>query len=42
MIAPVVVQWFPMEKALKILIYPNETTVMRQANELINHRIGQA
>ncbi len=35
-----VVRWFPMDEALKILIYPNETAVMRQANELINQRIG--
>ena len=37
-----VVQWFSMDEALNILIYPNETTVMRQANELINQRIGNA
>ena len=37
-----VVRWFPMDEALNILIYPNETTVMRQANELINQRIENA
>ena len=37
-----VVRWFSMDEALNILIYPNETTVMRQANELINQRIGNA
>ena len=37
-----VVRWFPMDQALKILIYPNETAVMQQANELINQRIGKA
>jgi 8-oxo-dGTP pyrophosphatase MutT (NUDIX family) len=37
-----VVRWFPMDEALKILIYPNETAVMRQANELIIQRIGKA
>ena len=37
-----VVRWFPMDEALNILIYPNETTVMRQANELINQRIEKA
>jgi len=37
-----VVQWFSMDEALNILIYPNETTVMRQANELISQRIGNA
>ena len=35
-----VVRWFPIDEALKILIYPNETAVMRQANEMINQRIG--
>ena len=34
-----VVRWFPMDEALKVLIYPNETAVMRQAEELINQRI---
>ena len=37
-----VVRWFPMDEALNILIYPNETTVMRQANELIIQRIEKA
>mgnify|MGYP000002827719 CR=1 FL=1 len=37
-----VVRWFSMDEALNILIYPNETTVMRQANELISQRIGNA
>ena len=37
-----IVRWFPMDEALKILIYPNETAVMRQANELINQRVGNA
>ena len=37
-----VVRWFPIDEALKILIYPNETAVMRQANEMINQRIGTA
>ena len=37
-----VVQWFPMDEALKILIYPNETAVMQQANELISQRIEKA
>lgn len=37
-----VVRWFPLDEALKILIYPNETAVMRQANEMINQRIGTA
>ena len=36
-----VVRWFPMDEALNILIYPNETAVLRQANELINQRIGK-
>lgn len=35
-----VVRWFPMDEALDILVYPNETAVMRQASELINQRIG--
>ena len=37
-----VVRWFPMDEALKILAYPNETAVMRQASELISQRIGTA
>ncbi len=37
-----VVRWFPMDEALNILIYSNETTVMRRANELINRRIEKA
>ena len=36
-----VVRWFTIDEALKVLIYPNETAVMRQAIDLINQRIGQ-
>ena len=35
-----VVQWFPLDEALKVLVYPNETAVLRRAQELINQRKG--
>jgi 8-oxo-dGTP pyrophosphatase MutT (NUDIX family) len=35
-----VVQWFPLDEALKVLVYPNETAVLRRAQELINQREG--
>ena len=35
-----VVRWFPFDEALEALAYPNETGVLRQAQELIARRQG--
>ena len=35
-----VVQWFPLDEALMVLAYPNETAVLRKAQELIKQRNG--
>ena len=35
-----VVRWFPLDEALEALAYPNETGVLRQAQELIARRQG--
>ncbi len=35
-----VVQWFPFDEALKVLTYPNEVGVLRQAAQLIDQQKG--
>ena len=35
-----VVRWFPLDEALQSLAYPNETGILRQAQELIARRQG--